>query len=841
MIRRWTWTVLVALTLPLSAQYDYYFPGDQFGQPDLVLRNSSFGLESTFNPIPNFEPILDFTPQNRYRRLARSIGRLDMLLEDGNGNQFVSTCTATLIAEDYILTNFHCIPGEEPNMRLVQAMLRLGYLHPDNEQGEVFNVDITPLENNRSLDFSVLRVEGRPGAKYGFVPLIPRTPRPGEELFMIHHPSGKPQRLTRRNCRLVNSNFAISHDLLRHRCDTEGGSSGSLIFSDNNLGGNFEVVGLHFAGFRERAADAYNSAKPIMSVINSSTILQRLVQRSPDPTPDPTPVTPPGFSIAYGGERLGRLLPSERKIWQFEGNRGDAVTINLISSEFDPVVELLDPSGSQIGSDDDGGGERNARLANVALAAAGTYSIAVRAHGSGESGNYTLRLATATSTVTTAIPENCGFTAETVSYGPLAVGQVVTLGRHRGVNGDENWAGGMDNFVGTVTTVTQLSGVDGEGCPCVRVAIDEGQFAWRIRDMELGGGRPTLQLRDIAYGDVATGSLANVSEAPWQFRSTGADIVTISLTSDEFDPLVQLRDASGNALAEDDDGGEGKNALIQSFTLPGAGLYTIVVKGYDQQAAGEYRLSIDQVVPQLLTHSSSAQGVTLAREFPREFLKGQWDIDRYVTRLTFNNGHWVMAMTPMAEYSNQSYGIRASLGELQTWFTEKAADGFRITDIAHGGGQWAGIVTKGTPFTLQQVETGAALPGDWIRERWNEDYYITDVTYCEGQWIVTMSLGTPWTDQSWATRDSYDGIRDYIKEKWNEDYNLTNIAYGDGKWMAIVTKGTGYHSETFAGRSTVASLREFLDEQWAEGRRLHDIEYDNDSWWVLFVKGGDRP
>ena len=81
------------------------------------------------------------------------------------------------------------------------------------------------------------------------------------------------------------------------------------------------------------------------------------------------------------------------------------------------------------------------------------------------------------------IPQYCGMTAESVSYGPITIGSAVTLGYHTAWQGDANWAAEMGRWVGARTVITQLAGVDEVGCPVVRVAADGGNYYWRIRNM----------------------------------------------------------------------------------------------------------------------------------------------------------------------------------------------------------------------------------------------------------------------------------------------------------------------------------------------------------------------
>lgn len=85
------------------------------------------------------------------------------------------------------------------------------------------------------------------------------------------------------------------------------------------------------------------------------------------------------------------------------------------------------------------------------------------------------------------IPTECDQASP--NFGPIEVGTRVYLGRHStsGIVSTEWWNSDMDRYVGSETVVTQLAGVDIDGCPYVRVAIDGGSWGWRIRDMALVG------------------------------------------------------------------------------------------------------------------------------------------------------------------------------------------------------------------------------------------------------------------------------------------------------------------------------------------------------------------
>ncbi len=101
------------------------------------------------------------------------------------------------------------------------------------------------------------------------------------------------------------------------------------------------------------------------------------------------------------------------------------------------------------------------------------------------------------------VPTTCDMSDANAQYGSITVGASVQLAMHTPWRGDANWNPQMGRFVGMVAVVTQLGGVDGVGCPTVRVNVDGGQSYWRIRDMRLiAAATPTMPARPaIPAGD----------------------------------------------------------------------------------------------------------------------------------------------------------------------------------------------------------------------------------------------------------------------------------------------------------------------------------------------------
>jgi hypothetical protein len=84
-------------------------------------------------------------------------------------------------------------------------------------------------------------------------------------------------------------------------------------------------------------------------------------------------------------------------------------------------------------------------------------------------------------------PQACEGNEGSVSFGPVDVGTIVRLRKHSPVDGEENWEERMEQFLWKEAMVLELSGVDSQGCPVVRVDIDKGKYQWRIRDFDIPG------------------------------------------------------------------------------------------------------------------------------------------------------------------------------------------------------------------------------------------------------------------------------------------------------------------------------------------------------------------
>lgn len=160
-------------------------------------------------------------------------------------------------------------------------------------------------------------------------------------------------------------------------------------------------------------------------------------------------------------------------------------------------------------------------------------------------------------------------------------------------------------------------------------------FIWLISITKVGYAQESEFLEPFS-------SVSRVLEAgqknTWLFSAVEGDIISLVLTStDSLDPVLALLSPTGARLyGVDDYTDENKNAVIEAFTIPFSGTYSIEVYGFEQTSgtynlalyrgyAEGYRLNnlIDGEVWQPLTESSSTftvenQTLTLSQINPRD-------------------------------------------------------------------------------------------------------------------------------------------------------------------------------------------------------------------------------
>ena len=192
--------------------------------------------------------------------MSRAVGQINYRAEDG----IYYNCTGFLIDEDRLLTNEHCINS---TYRCRHMNVQFGFLSWSVNTDQFRCGAI--VSKSEVYDFALLEIPGRPGNIWGSLELSNSDPNDGDLLYIIQHPDGRPQELSREDCFVVNrivpgleadSDFA-------HECDTEGGSSGSPVI-DPSSG---QVKGLHHWGF--------DDTDPNFSILNRAVRVTKILNQ----------------------------------------------------------------------------------------------------------------------------------------------------------------------------------------------------------------------------------------------------------------------------------------------------------------------------------------------------------------------------------------------------------------------------------------------------------------------------------------------------------------------------------------------------------------------------------
>ncbi|MGH1415259.1 MAG: SH3 domain-containing protein [Pelagimonas sp.] len=279
----------LAASDPAQAQDIVGFDRGDFGNIVLNRKQSAAAGDIEFELSVgdyNNESIRNYSPQSIFAKIGHSVGRLDILTDKG-----IFPCTAFIVDKKHILTNYHCVPGILDNeragaTRIDAVQFVAGYTQQGVEEGtKKFTVSPTPVEAHQDLDYALLEVLGDPSAEFGMLKLASATPHDGDPYWVIGHPMGEAQRISREKCKA--NNPALSNAKLLHTCDTLPGNSGSPVI-DASLQ---MVVGLHHAGSKR---DSVNFAIPMSDILERSDVLVAALTTQDDVTPvDPTPPTEP--------------------------------------------------------------------------------------------------------------------------------------------------------------------------------------------------------------------------------------------------------------------------------------------------------------------------------------------------------------------------------------------------------------------------------------------------------------------------------------------------------------------------------------------------------------------
>jgi S1-C subfamily serine protease len=296
------------------------------------------------------------------------------------------TGSGSIISPDgLVLTNAHVVAGSNT----VKVTL---------SDGRTFEADVIAFGES-GLDLAAVKIRGQRN-----LPTVrlasSGSAQVGQRAFAIGNPFGQFQGTFTTG---IISRIDPNRGLLQTDAAINPGNSGGPLL--NNQG---ELIGVNSAIFAPRGASGSIGIGFAISIDRVQPFLVAVREGRAPRTAQQSPLLGGGqeaqqitlnTSVQGKLDRSSGTLPSDNSYYNaytFEGRAGQRIVIEMSSSDVDSYLILLSSDGEDIAQDDDGGGGSNSRL-ELSLPKDGTYTILANSYGSGQMGNYSLRIAAAAS------------------------------------------------------------------------------------------------------------------------------------------------------------------------------------------------------------------------------------------------------------------------------------------------------------------------------------------------------------------------------------------------------------------------------------------------------------
>lgn len=147
--------------------------------------------------------------------------------------------------------------------------------------------------------------------------------------------------------------------------------------------------------------------------------------------------------------------------------------------------------------------------------------------------------------------------------------------------------------------------------------------------------------------------------------------------------------------------------------------------------------------------------------------------------------------------TNQSLVVHDNWEDCEREIERLWEEDFYITDFDYGDGVYYVIMSLGTGWTEQYIESGGDFPERAIEEGWDDGYRITNITTDDEEWIVVLTAGTRLGDQSWEDASNFDDFEDLFYELTYDGSTLTKMAYDDEDelYIAVIDDNLGWEQE----------------------------------------------
>jgi len=342
--------------------------------------------------------------------------------------------------------------------------------------------------------------------------------------------------------------------------------------------------------------------------------------------------------------------------YAFDGRAGQDIQISLESLDFDPYLILQNAAGETIAENDDSLNSYNSLL-NLTLPNTGQYQLLATSYANGASGVYDLRV-NATEQVNPPLLS----TGAQLSLGERVATQTrISPGNRIALKGTANQVlnlslestdfdtylilqdsngeviGESDDREGSTNSFLQVTLPETGSYDLIASAFAAdatGSYQLQATE-EQRSATPLLSTSGTWTPEATPTEIRYVRTADaYTFSGEAGQIVEISLDSEEFDPYLTLEKLGagdgGETIAEDDDGGTERNALL-NLVLPETATYRVFARGYEDSSEGAYQFQIntlDLVSSPLLAEQGSVTDQDPLIPIPDSTKRG----DRYSLR-----------------------------------------------------------------------------------------------------------------------------------------------------------------------------------------------------------------
>ena len=318
-------------------------------------------------------------------------------------------------------------------------------------------------------------------------------------------------------------------------------------------------------------------------------------------------------NLGEGSENVPIRYTKAGDRYTIEGQAGQSVEIAMESSDFDTYVILQDEQGQQIAFNDDGSDSTNSSL-NTVLPSSGNYRVIATGYGDDSVGAYSLRVSEWQRTGSPLVQ-----TTGRLEPTDELLSELDKRGdRHtfRGQAGQQVMisltSSDFDTYMVVQDEQGQVIGTDddsGEGYNALlNIALPRsgtysvlatsyssdstGAYDLNVQPVQRLGN--LLTNGRIEPGETVVADTQFRRGNTYTFQGQAGQQVEVALNSSDFDTYVILQNDRGEIVAENDDGSDGTNSLLNAV-LPSSGTYTVVAASYGNEGVGNYSLAINQV------------------------------------------------------------------------------------------------------------------------------------------------------------------------------------------------------------------------------------------------------